>query len=73
MAQQTTTTLVDDLADTTTAQETTPVALDGAAYEIDLSTDHAPTPWADVATWVDHAQRTGGRHRRSPTSVSGSV
>ncbi len=69
MAQQTTTTLVDDLDNTMTAQETISFALDGSAYEIDLSTTHATALRADLATWVDHARRTGGRARRSPTST----
>jgi len=62
VAQQITTTLVDDLDDTTTAQETISFALDGSAYKIDLSTEHATALRADLATWVDHA-------RRSPTST----
>ena len=67
MAQQTTTTLVDDLDDTVTAEETVSFGVDGTAYEIDLSAEHATALRADLATWVDHARRTGGRSRRSPT------
>lgn len=65
VARHSTTTLVDDLDDTLTAHETVALSLDGADYEIDLSADHATELRNDLATWVAHARRTGGR--RSPT------
>ncbi len=66
VAQQTTTTLVDDLDDTLAANETVAFGLDGTDYEIDLNAEHATALREDLATWVDHARRTSGRSRRSP-------
>ncbi|GAB2939166.1 Lsr2 family protein [Rhodococcus aerolatus] len=71
-AQHTTTTLVDDLDDTVTARETVSFGVDGTSYEIDLSTAHAAALREDLATWVKHARRTGGRVRpgaRGPTAA----
>lgn len=65
MARHSTTTLVDDLDDTLTADETVVLSLDGVDYEIDLNTDNAAKLRDDLATWVAHARRTGGRNRRS--------
>jgi len=69
VAQQTTTTLVDDLDDNVTAEETIRFGLDGTEYEIDLSAENAASLREDLATWVDHARRTGGRRRKSPTGT----
>ncbi len=66
VAQQTTTTLVDDLDDTLAANETVAFGLDGTDYEIDLNAEHATALREDLATWVDHARRTSGRSRRFP-------
>jgi len=35
--------------------------VDGASYEIALSAERAAALREDVATWVSHARRTGGR------------
>jgi hypothetical protein len=61
VAQQTTVAYVDDLDNDLAAEETLPFALDGVSYEIDLTAAHAATLRDDLATWVSHARRTGGR------------
>ena len=43
------------------AAETVNFAIDGVTYEIDLNADHAATLRADLARWIGHARRTGGR------------
>lgn len=72
MASRTTVTLVDDL-DGDTADETVPFALDGATYEIDLSSAHAEELRAALEQYVaagrrSDGPRTGGR-RSSPASA----
>ena len=67
MASRTTVTLVDDL-DGDTADETVPFALDGATYEIDLSSEHAEGLRAALEQYVAAGRRTGGR-RSSPAST----
>lgn len=67
MATRTTVTLVDDL-DGSTADETVPFGLDGADYEIDLSSDHAKELRTAIERYVAAARRTGGR--RSTASGS---
>lgn len=69
MAQQSVTTVVDDLDDTVPAEETVLFALDGVCFEIDLSAAHAASMRADLDFWVTHARRTlgGVPARRSPT------
>lgn len=72
MASRTTVTLVDDL-DGDTADETVPFGLDGATYEIDLSSAHAEELRAALEQYVaagrrNGGQRTGGR-RSSPASA----
>lgn len=60
MAQKTTVHLVDDL-DGTEAEETVSFALDGTAYEIDLSGDHAAELRDALAPYVGAARKaTGG-------------
>ena len=71
MAQQSTIILVDDLDDTIPATETIRFGVDGARYAIDLSAEHAAALREDVATWVTHARRTGGRPRtRTPRGTA---
>ncbi|MGV8966842.1 MAG: histone-like nucleoid-structuring protein Lsr2 [Cellulomonas sp.] len=60
MAQKVQVLLVDDI-DGVTADETLTFALDGVAYEIDLTTDHAAELRAVFARWVAHARKTSGR------------
>ncbi|MDP9444516.1 MAG: Lsr2 family protein [Actinomycetota bacterium] len=67
MAKRTEVRLVDDL-DGSEADETVSFALDGAAYEIDLSSENAAKLRDALALYVSHAQRTtgggrGGRRR----------
>jgi Lsr2 len=84
MAQKVQVLLVDDL-DGGTADETVTFSLDGVAYEIDLTADHAAELRESFSRWVGHARRTGsgsgsrggrqargsGQSRRSGASSSG--
>lgn len=63
MAQRVQVLLVDDV-DGGTAEETMRFGLDGVEYEIDLSGENAAKMRADLAQWVEHARRTGGRRGR---------
>jgi hypothetical protein len=63
MAQKTVVLLQDDL-DGGTADETVSFALDGVAYEIDLSAKNAGKLRDALATYVSAARRTGGRATR---------
>lgn len=74
MAQRVQIVLEDDY-DGGTADETVTFALDGAEYEIDLSGENATKLRDELAPWIGHARKTGGRRRRaakpaSPTSTS---
>lgn len=60
MAQKVQVILVDDL-DGGDAVETVSFALDGVSYEIDLNEDNAGRMREELAAWVGHARRTGGR------------
>jgi len=61
VAQTTTVHYLDDLDGDQAVGETITFSLDGVSYPIDLSAEHATTPRGDLATWIDHARRTGGR------------
>jgi hypothetical protein len=61
MATRTTTELTDDVDGTSPATERIVFALDGDAYEIDLSTDHARQLRAGLDVFIQHARRTGGQ------------
>ncbi len=67
MAQRVNVVLVDDL-DGTEAAETVSFGLDGAQYEIDLSTDNADKLRETLALYVGHGRRSGGR-RKSAASA----
>ena len=54
--------LVDDY-DGSEAYETVSFSLDGAAYEIDLSSGNAAALRAALAPFQEHARRTGGNQR----------
>lgn len=71
MAQRVQIILEDDF-DGGTADETVSFALDGAEYEIDLSTTNANGLREAVAPWLAHARKTGGRRKRGskPTDSS---
>jgi hypothetical protein len=58
VAQKTVVTLVDDL-DGGSAAETVAFALDGTAYEIDLSAENAARLRDAFAEWVGHARKAG--------------
>lgn len=51
------------------ADETLIFGLDGAEYEIDLSSKNASTLREAMAPWIGHARRTGGRRRRASASA----
>ena len=71
MAQKVQITLVDDL-DGRPADETVSFALDGSAYEIDLSAANAATLRDALAPYVSHARRArGGARRRNGRGGSG--
>ncbi|MCE1179739.1 MAG: Lsr2 family protein [Micrococcales bacterium] len=60
MAQRVQVMLVDDI-DGSDAEETVTFGLDGVTYEIDLNVANAARLRDDLATWVGHARRSGGR------------
>jgi hypothetical protein len=60
MAQRVQVMLVDDI-DGSTAVETVSFSLDGVSYEIDLTAANAKKLRNDLAPWVGHARRSGGR------------
>ncbi|NTW42254.1 MAG: Lsr2 family protein, partial [Cellulomonadaceae bacterium] len=62
MAQKVQVVLVDD-RDGGVADETVTFALDGVAYEIDLSTANAAELREAFATWAGLARRVGGRQK----------
>jgi Lsr2 len=69
MAQKVKIILVDDL-DGGSADETVRFGLDGASYEIDLSSDNAAELRSAVERFVSHARKTsGGRATRTRTSA----
>jgi hypothetical protein len=67
MAQRVQIILEDDY-DGGTAEETVSFALDGAEYEIDLSSKNATGLREALAPWVAHARKIGGRRRRATKS-----
>ncbi len=68
MAQRVSVLLVDDL-NGNPADETVTFALDGATYEIDLTSSNAAKLRDSLAPWIGHARRSGGR-RSSGRSVA---
>ncbi|WP_409483853.1 histone-like nucleoid-structuring protein Lsr2 [Arsenicicoccus dermatophilus] len=72
MAQRVQVILEDDI-DGGPAAETITFALDGVTYEIDLSEDNAAKLREDLAQWIGHARRSGGRRSTSPARRSGSA
>lgn len=67
MAQRVQVVLEDDF-DGGTAEETVTFALDGAEYEIDLSSDNATELRNALAPWLAHARKVGGRRKRGGRS-----
>jgi hypothetical protein len=64
MAQKIQTLFIDDI-DGGEAEGTVRFALDGAEYEIDLSTKHNEELRSALGTYVSHARKLGGTARRS--------
>ncbi len=64
MAQRVQIILEDDF-DGGEADETVTFSLDGADYEIDLSSENAAKLRDALAGWIGHARKTGGRRRRA--------
>ena len=64
MAQRVQIILEDDY-DGGEANETVAFALDGAEYEIDLSSGNAAKLRDELAPWIGHARKTGGRRKRA--------
>jgi len=70
MAQRTEVHLVDDL-DGSEASETVTFAIDGAAYEIDLSSAHASELHKALQPYVLAARKVSGTRRASKGSRTG--
>jgi hypothetical protein len=68
MAQRVQVILEDDL-DGSAADETVLFGLDGAEYEVDLSTDNAEELRNALARYVGVARRTGGRRKRASATA----
>jgi hypothetical protein len=63
--------ILEDDYDGGEADETVSFALDGAEYEIDLSTENATELRNALAPWLAHARKVGGRKRtRTPARSS---
>jgi hypothetical protein len=67
MAKKVQVTLVDDIDKESPADETVSFSLDGVSYEIDLTKSNAAKLRDDLAVWIGHAERTGGRKTTSRT------
>lgn len=63
MAKKVTVTLVDDVDDSRSADETVEFAIDGVTYEIDLSRTNAQRLRSQLGTWVEHARQVAGEAR----------
>ncbi len=73
MAQRVRIELTDDLLnDGTAADETVTFALDGATYEIDLTSANAAKLRDQLGVWVGVARRvSGGKRAAAPRAASG--
>jgi hypothetical protein len=60
VVQKTQVVLIDDI-DGAEGDETVSFALDGVAYEIDLTTAHAAELRESLATWIGHGRKSGVR------------
>ncbi|ACU85134.1 hypothetical protein Bfae_12910 [Brachybacterium faecium DSM 4810] len=68
MARKTYVELIDDLSGEK-ADETVSFALDGVAYEIDLSEANATKLRDELGTWVEKSRRVGGRRSRGTSTA----
>ena len=71
MAKKVQVLLVDDVDKESSADETVTFALDGVSYEIDLTSENATKLRDDLAVWIGHAERTGGRRSSGGTKSAG--
>ena len=69
MARKTYVELIDDI-NGDKAEETVSFALDGVAYEIDLTAENAEKLREELSGWVGKARRVGGRRTRGTASGS---
>mgnify|MGYP000889442202 CR=1 FL=1 len=69
MARKTQVILTDDI-DGTDATGTVSFAIDGVAYEIDLSAKNAEKLRNDMKKWVEAGRRVGGRRRGRSASAA---
>lgn len=65
MSRRTREELIDDLDDTTPADETVEFAMDGIAYQIDLSAHNAATMREQMAVYINAGRRAVARRPRS--------
>ncbi|HZB67209.1 MAG TPA: Lsr2 family protein [Ornithinibacter sp.] len=72
MAKKVQVLLVDDVDKSSPADETVSFSLDGVSYEIDLTSKNATKLRDDLATWIGHAERTGGRRSSGRSAGRGS-
>ena len=72
MAQKVLISMVDDI-DGGDAHGTVTFGLDGITYEIDLSDDHASALRDELAPYIGHARRTGGRKARGTAPAPATV
>ena len=72
MAKKVQVLLVDDIDKSFPADETVSFSLDGVSYEIDLTSGNAAKLRDDLAVWIGHAERTGGRRSGSRPASKGS-
>lgn len=70
MAKKVTVTLIDDVDQESTADETVEFGVDGVTYEIDLSADNAAKLRDQLAVWVSHARRCQGVRRGKSASMA---
>jgi len=71
MAQKILVEMLDDI-DGTPATQTVPFALDGVAYEIDLSDDNAAALRTELERYVEASRRVGGRRVKLAVGQSAS-
>lgn len=69
MAQRVQVVLEDDI-DGSKADETVRFSMDGAEYEIDLSSENAQKLREALTPWVEAGRRTGGRRKRATSSAT---
>ncbi|AOW93602.1 nucleoid-associated protein Lsr2 [Rhodococcus sp. WMMA185] len=73
MAKKVTVTLIDDVDQEMSADETVEFGLDGVQYEIDLSSDNAAKLRGQLDVWVSHARKVSSRKRGRASAVPASA